>query len=133
MGLRYEDLEELCETVGKKLKEANDKIRMSNGDLSGGDLEYVDKLTHALKSIKTTMAMMDAEDGHSGRMYDERDYSGRDYSGRGYSRYSRRGYMPRYSGDNSEMVEQLRNLMEDAPDDRTRMEFKKFITKVESM
>ena len=66
MGLSYEDLEELCETVGHKIKEANDKVRMSNGDLSGGDVEFLDKLTHMLKSIKTTMAMMDAEEVYSG-------------------------------------------------------------------
>ena len=144
MGLKYEDLEELCETVGQKITEANDKIRMSNGDLTGGDIDYVDKLTHTLKSIKTTMAMMDSE-GYSGYGYggnmggnmggnSGRYYSG-NYSGRGrrrdsMGRYSRnRG---RYSG-NDEMVDQLRELMEDAPDDRTRQEFQKFISKVESM
>jgi len=141
MGLKYEDLEELCETVGQKITEANDKIRMSNGDLTGGDIDYVDKLTHTLKSIKTTMAMMDSEGyshdgymgGNSGRYYPG-NYSGA--RGRGNARrdsmgrYSRnRG---RYSG-NDDMVEQLRELMEDAPDDRTRQEFQRFISKVENM
>ena len=37
----------------------------SGGKLSGSDLDYVDKLTHALKSIKTTIAMVEAEDGGS--------------------------------------------------------------------
>jgi hypothetical protein len=31
------------------------------------------------------------------------------------------------------MVMELRELMEDAPDDRTRMEFEKFIRKMEQM
>ena len=34
-------------------------------------------------------------------------------------------------GDNA--LDDLRELMEDAPDDRTRQEFQKFINKVESM
>ena len=142
MGLKYEDLEELCETVGQKITEANDKIRMSNGDITGGDLEYLDRLTHVMKSIKTTMAMMDSE-GYSGTYGMGSNYgrnSGRYYPyysgarGRGAKRdstgrYSRgRGY----SGDD-DMIEQLHELMEQAPDDRTRQEFQKFINKVESM
>ena len=144
MGLKYEDLEELCDTVGQKITEANDKIRMSNGDLTGGDIDYVDKLTHTLKSIKTTMAMMDAEgysggygmsgnygmDGNSGRYHPY--YSGA--RGRGAKRDSMGRYSRNrgYSGDD-EMIEQLHQLMEQAPDDRTRQEFQRFINKVESM
>ena len=150
MGLKYEDLEELCETLGHKITEANDKIRMSNGDITGGDLEYVDRLTHALKSVKTTMAMMDAEDGGysrddgmmGGNVYSGR--SGRYYGGTSYARgrgsnarrdsmgrYSRRGYSR--DGGNEEIVEQLREIMHDTKDERTRQEFQKFIQKVESM
>ena len=136
MGLSYEDLEELCETVGHKIKEANDKVRMSNGDLSGGDVEFLDKLTHMLKSIKTTMAMMDAEEGYSG---DNNGMSGRYYPSRMYSRATRRDSRGRYSrtrygysGDD-EMIKKLHELMEDAPDDKTRQEFQKFISRIESM
>lgn len=134
----YNDLEDLCETVGDKIAEANDKLR--NGDMTGGDVDYLDKLTHMLKSIKTTMAMMDSDsgdysrDGYSGR--DE--YSGRRYSGeRGRSRrtgryVSRTGRSYNRSGDD-QMVTELRGLMEDAPDERTRQEFQKFIQKIEQM
>lgn len=144
MGLKYEDLEELCETVGQKLTEANDKIRMSNGDLTGGDTEYIDRLTHTLKSIKTIMAMMDAE-GYSGGYGMSGNYGRGGNSGRYYPYYSgargrgaKRDSMGRYSkvrgysGDD-DMIEQLHELMEQAPDDRTRQEFQKFISKVENM
>lgn len=143
MGLKYDDLEELCDTVGKKIVEVNDKIRMSSGDLTAGDVDYVNKLSHTLKSLKTTMAMMDAEDGYShddGMMYHNGTVgrSGR-YSG-ARSRYAKRDSMGRYSRNRGgyysgtdDMVEQLRDLMEDAPDERTRQEFQKFISKVESM
>ena len=138
MGLMYEDLEELCETIGNKIAEANQKIRDGQGDLTGGDLEYIDKLTHAMKSIKTTMAMMDAEYSNDDGMHNDysRRYSGRRYSRDNYStargRNARRDSMGRYSRDDG-MVEELRMLMQDAPDDQTRKEFQKFISKIEQM
>ena len=140
MGLAYEDLEELCETIGNKIAEANQKIRNGQGDLTGGDLEYIDKLTHTMKSIKTTMAMMDSEysgdDEHYGGEYARRGYSGRRYSRDNYSnargKYARRDSMGRYSRDDG-MVEELRMLMQDAPDEHTRKEFQKFISKIEQM
>jgi len=52
---------------------------------------------------------------------------GGNYSNR--SEYSNRGGYSR----NSNMIMELRELMEDAPDERTRMEFDKFIRKMESM
>jgi hypothetical protein len=147
----YEDLEELCETVSGEIEKANQKVRGANGTLSAGDVEYLDKLTHMMKSIKTTMAMMDSE-GYSSRPYYDGSYAstgmntmGGSYA-RGYSngsyargrRYAKRDSMGRYSSrgysrDNGEMIESLRELMEDAPDDKTRQEFQRFITKMESM
>ena len=85
MGIRYEDLEEMCETLSGKISEANDKIRQTSGDLTGGDLEYIDRLTHALKSIKTIMAMEDG--GNSYGSYGN-SYGNGNYSGNG-------GYSPR--------------------------------------
>ncbi len=71
-----EDLYDLCEVLEKDLAKTNEKLRMAGGELSGSDLEYVDKLTHSLKSIKTTMAMIEAaDDGFS--------YEGSSYAGRG--------------------------------------------------
>ena len=71
---------------------------------------------------------------------DEKGYSGRRYSrenrmsyARGDGRRDSRGrYSRDYSYDES-MIEELRELMEDAPDEKTKMEFKKFIRKMESM
>ena len=50
------DLHETCETLSRELGEANEKIKRAGGKLSAGDLEYIDKLTHAIKSVKTTIA-----------------------------------------------------------------------------
>lgn len=160
------ELHEMCETLGHALKKANEKIRTSGGELSTSDMDYVNKLTHAMKSIKTTIAMMEAEEMDDGgsygsygmrgyprdggsymwngggysRMpdssyargrgrYANRDSMGR-YSSRGYSRddgYSREGG---YSG-HGEMVDELRGLMNQAPDEQTRQEFQRMIQRME--
>lgn len=53
--------------------------------------------------------------------------------GRNARRDSRGRYSSEYSMDSEEMVEQLRELMQDAPDQQTRQEFQKFIQKIEQM
>lgn len=139
------DLYDMCEVLSRELSEANEKIRQAGGKMSGSDLDYVDKLTHALKSIKTTIAMMEAEgnEGASGRMYpyyggsyNDGSYNGGSYRGRSsYARgrmNARRDSMGRYSGDDN-MVAELRELMQDAPDEQTRKEFERFIQKIERM
>lgn len=134
-----EDLHELCETISREIGDANEKIRSAGGKLSGEDLTYLDKLTHTLKSLKTTIAMVEAEDGESGR-YMPNSYgmygTNGGYNGNSYRRVrdsmgrytSRRGY----SYDDG-MIEELRSLMESAPDERTKSEFRQFIAKMEKM
>ena len=133
------DLHEICETLSHELGEANAKIKRAGGKMSSGDLEYIDKLTHAIKSVKTTIAMMEAEDeGESGYYM---PYYGRGYGDRSYGRddsYARRRdamgrYTSRRGGMSYDdgMVDELRDLMDRAPDEPTRREFHKLITKLE--
>jgi len=130
MGNLYSDLEDLCEIISEKISEATGKI---GDNLTGGDVEYLDKLTHMLKSIKTTMAMMDSESGNYSYDNGYNGRSGRRYYSGARGRSARTGrYVSRRSGDD-EMMSELRGLMEDAPDDRTRQEFQKFIQKIEQM
>lgn len=134
----HEELKKICDTLNKELEHANEKISRAGGNITGDDLSYIDRLTHALKSVKTTIAMVEADDdGESGRymphygMYgnsygrEESYRRGRDSMGR-YT--SRRGY----SYDNG-MIEELRDLMKSAPDERTKNEFRNFISRIESM
>lgn len=130
----YDELKHICEILENELANVNKKLDKSDGVLSGDDISYIDKLTHSIKSIKTTIAMMEAEDGESGR-YSMPHYGGYNYGGsyrRGrdsMGRYtSRRGY----SYDDG-MIEELRSLMESAPDERTKSEFRQFIAKMEKM
>lgn len=69
-----------------------------------------------------------------GGSYENASYEGGNSMARGRGRNARRDSMGRYSrGDRSEMIEELQELMEDAPDDKTRQEFQRFITKMEQM
>lgn len=138
----YESLESICKVLTKELSKVVEKIEGSGNVISPSDVEYVNNLTHAIKSVETTKAMLSAENGGS---YDDGMSRNDGYSNRGRGRYARRdsngryasdGYSERYSNGYSranEMVSELRNLMEDAPDEHTKMEFKKFISKIESM
>ena len=140
------ELHEICDTVSRAIASANEKIRGAGGKLSAGDADYVDKLTHTLKSVKAVIAMEEASDMDDG--YSERGYS-RDGSYRGYSRMgmhdgsygrgrgARRDSMGRYSSDGSyrysggNMIDDLRDLMNDAPDNETRQEMQRLIQKLE--
>lgn len=153
------EIYELKETVAREIGEANRRIRESGGKLSEDDVEIIDQLSHSMKSLVTTCAMLEAEEdggyssdgGYSGRYMppgpvynpgitygysrrgERRDGTGNGYSGNrgGYSRndgrYSRNGY-----SRNGDMSEQLRQMMEDAPDELTRMEIKKLMDRMEN-
>lgn len=133
----YDELKHICEILENELANVNKKLDKSEGVLSGDDISYIDKLTHSIKSIKTTIAMMDGgESGYYMPMYrsygDESMRDGHSYARRRDSmgRFtSRRGGMSYDDG----MVEELRDLMDRAPDEQTRREFQKLITKLEQM
>jgi len=129
-------MHKLIDYICDELKELERKAE-KNGSLSMQEIQYMDTLAHAKKNLLTGEAMMNAEDGESGR-YSMPHYGygnsynyggsyrrGRDSMGR-YT--SRRGY----SYDDG-MIEELRSLMESAPDERTKSEFRQFIAKMEKM
>lgn len=125
----YEDLAELCDMTGKGIREATEKIERAGGKISPSDVEFIDKLTHIMKSIKTTMAMMDAEDDYG--------VSYADGMSRRNSYARRRDSMGRYSSRGRSyddgIMHELRELMNEAPDDRTRQKYSKFISEMEQM
>lgn len=98
----------------KKLKDMLcDELEMiaSKGEMTAGTLETVDKLTHAIKSISTIIAMEDysEDDGY----YDR---------GTSYARNRRRDEMGRYSkrrgeySGHGDFKEELHAMLEDAND-----------------
>ena len=128
------DLETLCDVLSDKIAEKTRKIK--NGGMSDGDLETVDKLTHSLASVKKIMAFMEDEGEYSGNypMSYRESYRG-SYRG-GSFRNQRRDGMGRYSGERgysrNDLADKMRDLMMDAPDDRTRQEIQRMIEKLEA-
>ena len=102
------------------------------GDLKNiADVEAVDKLSHAMKSLKTIIAMCESEDGYSntdGRTSYARGRGGRGrYSRESYPRYSRRRG---YSMDDG-VVEQLHDLMNEASSEKEKDAIRKVIGMIE--
>ena len=110
MEKMHELREMLCAELDKVAK---------RGELSAGSLDVVDKLTHSIKSIDTIMAM-------------KGEYSG-DYRSYGYAQ--RRDSMGRYRGysRDEKFVSELREMMDDTHDDRTKQRLRRMIADMEAM
>lgn len=156
MDEMLKDLHELCEMYGDWIHEAKDKLRRSGTSVSPADADYLDKLTHSLKSIKTTVAMMESEDegGYSGRnpmmprygytyegdgsrgMSRSDGYGGMSRAGRmnakrdSMGRYSRDGYS--YADSIDGLVDEMRGMMGDLPEEKRR-EVERFVNKMDRM
>lgn len=114
------ELIELKEMLCGELEKYGEK------ELTAGSLDVVDKLAHTIKNLNKIIDMYDDHSYNYGRnSYMKDRYSRRE---RSYAR----DRMGRYSRDEA-MVGELRDLMENAPDEKTRKEFEKFINKIESM
>ena len=57
------ELYDMKETVGQKIADANKKLHKAGGAMDMSDIEIVDKLAHTMKSLVSTCAMLEAEDG----------------------------------------------------------------------
>ena len=117
------ELETLCDVLSDKITEKTRKIK--NSGMSDGDLETIDKLTHSLASVKKIMAFME-DDGYSGSWPMDGSYRTM-YRG-SYAR--KRDSMGRYS--RNDLADKMRELMMDAPDDRTRQEIQRMVDKLEA-
>ena len=111
---------ELRDTLCRELDEIAEK-----GELSAGDLETVDKLTHTLKNLDKIMM---GENGYSGAgdwyamgNYGRDGYPADYRTGTSY-RGRKRDSMGRYSRADAkdDISDKLRRMMDDAPDSRTR-------------
>ena len=143
-------MHELLKYIDDTMQEYEDKVARGV-DLSSKDVECLKDLAKTKTAILTNEAMEKSDydysrDGYSREGNMRNGYSGRDrmyydgsnsYAGR--RRNVRRDSMRRNSRDGGysyareDMVEDLRELMMDAPDEQTRQEFQRFISKVEKM
>ena len=119
-------MEEMRDLLCKEL----DKIAMK-GELTAGQLDTIDKLTHSIKSLDTIMAMEEAGYSNDGSYYDgsyDDRYDDGSYARRRDSmgRYSRRGYSRRYSRDDKEdVVEKIEDMMQETSDQHVKSALKK--------
>lgn len=147
-------MHKLIEYICDELEELERKAD-KDGKLSMAEMQYADLLAHTKKNLLKGEEMMDEneysmamEDGIYRGSYARGNQGGNRGGGNRTSyrssyaqgrRNARRDSMGRYSRDDgysmdsTEMVSELRELMQDAPDERTRQEFQRFISKIEQM
>ncbi|MBO7733837.1 MAG: hypothetical protein J6S67_14840 [Methanobrevibacter sp.] len=132
-------LEELKEMLCEELEEYGSKEK-----LDMGGLEIVDKLAHAIKNIDKIMESEYSEgrsyrgsyrgnygEGSYRGNYGEGSYRGygeesyRSSYARGRGRNARRDSMGRYA--RADMKEEIERLMDEAPDEETRMKLERFM------
>lgn len=143
-------MHELYELKDKLLQELEE---YGAKELSAGTLDVVDKLSHAVKNLCKIIEMKEDEEEYSGDMmggmggtsYARGGNRGGSRGGRGgsYARgrgsNAKRDSMGRYSSergysrDGEDLADQLRDLMEEAPDETIRRDMERLLRKVEQM
>lgn len=115
--------------------------KAEKGGLSMSEVQYADTLAHAKKNLLAGDAMMDG--GESGyympmyRSYGDESMRGGESMRSSYAR--RRDSMGRYTSRRGGMsyddgaVEELRDLMDRAPNESIKREYRKLIDKIEQM
>lgn len=140
-------LEYVCDEL-----ETLEKKTQNGGKLSMAEIQYADTLAHTKKNLLKSDEMMGEGYSMNDGMYSRNGYSryyadnGNNYGNngsydnggsyaRGRGRNARRDSMGRYSrnSETENMVEELRGMMEDAPDEKTKQEFQRFIQRIEQM
>jgi hypothetical protein len=116
------DIYEIRDRLCMELAEVNNNIKRNNS-MDSSTLEVLDKLTHAMKSVETIIAMWESKNSSN---YYDRGNSGGNY---GYSggMYDTKWHpnMPNMSngglyGHDSNTIAELRTIMNSTSDERTR-------------
>lgn len=142
------ELYELKEKLCRELK------KYSSEDVTTNSLEVIDKLSHAVKNIDKIIEKYEEEEGASygygsyegsyrGGRSNRGGYNNGNSYARGRGRNAKRDSMGRYSSiggsyndgysRNADIAAELREMMMDAPDEQTRMEYQRVISKLEQM
>jgi len=82
--------EGICEAITREMEMIDEKLATGKAQMSSQDLDHVDKMAHALKSLKAYEAMVGhSEDSYArGRSRTTGRYISRDYDSRDdYRRY----------------------------------------------
>lgn len=155
-------MHKLIEYICDELEELERKAD-KDGKLSMAEVQYADTLAHMKKNLLKSDELWEESEYSNSYEGDSYARGGNSYArggrqsrrggmsmrggnsyesgssyARGRGRNARRDSMGRYSSEGysmtgSEMVDELRELMQDAPDEQTRMEFQRFISKIEQI
>lgn len=153
-----EHLREICDSLEfsyRDLAEVNGQLRNNSGQFDPSRMDYFNNLTHSIKSLETTKAMLeakeDAERGEYGarrRYGDQGQYGwrmpyppiyrggyyegggygddyGRERERGGYGRNQDRDSRGRYADEGTR--EKLRTMMANTRDENTRMELQRLM------
>ena len=128
------ELYELKEKLCKELKKYNDQ------EITTSTLPVIDSLSHAIKSLDKIIEKYEEDGGSYGYDSYEGSYRGRSNRGsyaRGRGRNAKRDNMGRYSNEggysrHGDMVEKLREMMMDAPNEEIRRDYERIISRMES-
>lgn len=156
----HEHMQSLCDSLEyayRDLAKVNQQIRNNNTDLNPSHVEYLDRLTHTIKSLETTKAMKEAAEGGERGDYGDRGgygmrrmpYQGGYYPG---SMYPVGGYRDGYAeggyrdggmrgsygrntdrdaagryADDANMRDKLREMMANTRDERTRQDLQRMM------
>lgn len=131
----HDALYDLKELLCKQLEDYGKK-----GEMSAAILERVDMLAHAAKNLDKIIESkeMDESGEYSGRGRSYNDgmiyRDGGRSMARGRGSNARRDSTGRYASDgySGDMMAHLHEIMEDAPDERTRQEIQRTITRLEN-
>jgi len=141
-------MHKLMEFICDELEDLEQKVE-KGGKLSMAEVEYGDKLAHFKKNLLSSEEMWeDSEYSMADGSYADESRAGGSYV-RGRNRggsYARGNYRGGRRGANqygsyrmggysraSDMTDDLRELMQDAPNEKVRMEFERFINKIDQM
>lgn len=113
-------MDKLYELKDKLMKELEDYSQ--NGKFSKEDVESIKYMASAVDHLCN---IMEGEEGYSGHY---------PYMGGSYRRSYKRDSMGRYSRGYSrnDLADKMRELMVDAPDERTRQEIQRMVDKLEN-
>lgn len=132
-------MHKLMNYICDELEDLDRKVE-ENGNLSPSEVQYADALIHMKKNLLKVDEMTgDDEFSMAGGPYARgvRFNNMRSYARGGNRRGGANQYgsyaMGGYSRGADDMVNELRDLMQDAPDEKTKKEFEHFIRKIEQM
>lgn len=124
------DLHELCEIVSREIGRVTQRIGTAGGKLSSADIDYIDKLTHTMKSIKTTIAMEESGASFDGSYQGSERSMAQSMRRGGRTGSNQYGSYRSYARAAEEFSEKLEDMADEAPDEQSRKEIERLVSRM---